>query len=87
PGTILYGIAHSVGHHTLSEINRKSQTFKIPETMLIIGRLNYGDLFCIDLDNQNIIQWDHEMNVEFCRWNSLEEWLEEIIANAMDNGD
>lgn len=82
PGTILYGIAHSAGNHTLSEINLKRQIYRLPDTMLIIGKLNYGDILCIDLNNQNVVQWDHELNVEFCRWNSLEEWLEETIKNS-----
>lgn len=83
PGTMLYGINHCVGNHMLSEINKSRNLFKITDTMLIIGQTNYGDLFCIDLDNQNIIQWDHEKDVELCRWNSLEEWLEETIKNSV----
>ncbi len=83
PGTQIFGILHKLNGRTIKEINGKvfRNNYSIPLSILIIGKLNYGDLLCIDLnDNHQIIQWDHENDEEFCRWNSLEEWLLETLA-------
>lgn len=82
PGIVIYGINAGVNKHTVKYINGKNvrKDFNIPSTLLIIGKLNYGDWLCIDLNQKNeIVQWDHEQNEEFCRWESLEDWLEETI--------
>ena len=84
PGTVIYGLNR---HHKILDVKtvngkKNRELFSIPKTYLIIGRLNYGDYLCIDLNNEHeMIQWDHETDQEFCRWNSLEELLEETIAD------
>ena len=56
--------------------------FKIPNNYLIFAKVNYGDLLCINLNEEHeVIQWDHELDEEFCKWESLEEWLEDSINN------
>lgn len=82
PGTIIYGINTDVDNYNLKKINGKSvrRNFNIPITLLIIGKTNDGDWLCINLNPKNeIIQWDHEQDEEFCRWENLEEWLTETI--------
>lgn len=82
PGTIIYGLNHESAGYTLKEINGREnrQLFSIPKSMLIIGKLNYGDWLCIDLNHSNkIVQWDHEDDSEFCQWEDLESWLKETI--------
>lgn len=82
PGTRIYGISKTRNAQTIKEINGKiyRKEFSIPPSMLIIGRLNFGDLLCIELnDKREIVQWDHENDEEFCRWNSLEEWIIESL--------
>ena len=84
PGTVLYGIIGDGHRLTVREIKRKNtrKDFSIPRTYLIFGKNNYGDFICIDLNGQNeIIQWDHESDEEFCRWDNLEAWFVETISD------
>lgn len=84
PGTVIYGTGAN-GGESLKDANRreKRNIFKIPNTFLVFAKVNYGDFLCIDLNNNNeVIQWDHELDEEFCRWNSLEEWLKDTIDNS-----
>ena len=88
PGTVIYGIVEEINGNTLKDINGKQnrKNFSIPSTYLIIGKLNYGDWLCIDLNKKNeIIQWDHELDKEFCRWSSLENWVEETIDEYIEH--
>lgn len=84
PGIRIYGISEKGNCRSIKQINGKSirKGFKIPVSLLIIGKLNYGDWICIELnDKYEIIQWDHEKDEEFCRWSCIEEWLTESIDN------
>ena len=90
PGTIIYGITPRANEKTIVDVNgRKARSItKLPNTYLIFGRLNYGDLICIDLNGNNeVIQWDHEQDEEFCRWNSIEEWLTDQIDDYIEYND
>lgn len=84
PGTVIYGTGTS-GGTSVKDANRCDirENFSIPHNYLIFAKVNYGDFLCIDLNGNNeVIQWDHELNEEFCRWSSLEEWLGETIDNS-----
>ena len=85
PGTVIYGISHG---KTIKEANSRNvrKDFQIPNSMLIIGKVNYGDYICIDLNTSEIMQWDHENDEEFCRWNTLNEYLMETIAAYKGGG-
>lgn len=90
PGTVIYGIVEETNGNTLKGINGKQnrKNFSIPPTYLIIGKINYGDWLCIDLNQANeVIQWDHELDEEFCRWSSLENWMEETIGYYIEYED
>lgn len=83
PGTIIFGIGESnkVDLKTANS-KKKRSVFKIPNNYLIFAKVNYGDLLCINLNEEHeVIQWDHELDEEFCKWESLEEWLEDSINN------
>lgn len=91
PGTLVYGIENSDPKKTIKFANRRDfrKNFRIPESYLIFARLNYGDLICIDLNEPHrLIQWDHEMDEEYCSWSNIEEWLSETIDayNEFEDG-
>ncbi len=81
PGIVIYGTGKN-GGLSLKEVNKrdKRSIFNIPKNYLIFAKVNYGDFLCIDLNGKNeVIQWEHELDEEFCRWDSLESWLRETI--------
>lgn len=81
PGTTIFGINKRENERNIKEVNGKNARgcSKMPRTLMIIGKLNFGDWICMDLNSDEIVQWDHESDEEFCKWNSLEEWLKETI--------
>lgn len=86
PGTIIYGLNLSDKEEagTIKYENRKQKRslFNIPQNYLIFGKLNYGDVLCINLNSPfDVLLWDHELDEESCSWSSLEEWLEETIVS------
>ena len=83
PGTVIYGILEHEHNKTVVDMNGKKyrSNSSMPRTLLIFGRLNFGDWICIDLNTSEIIEWDHELDEEYCKWNSMEEWLQETIEN------
>lgn len=84
PGTVIYGTGIN-GGTSIKDVNGREVRgcLSIPSSYLIFAKVNYGDFLCIDLNGDNrVIQWDHELNEEFCKWNCLEEWLNETIENS-----
>ena len=87
PGTFIYGIDNKDLKKTIKFANRGDfrKQFSIPPSYLIFARLNYGDFICIDLNEPyRLIQWDHELDEEYCSWTNIEEWLSETIKNYKD---
>lgn len=79
PGTIIYGVDLE-GEHPLTRVNTSSGRFSLPEQYLVFAKLNFGDLIAINTNAPyDVIQWDHELDQEFDRWDSLEVWLDESI--------
>lgn len=90
PGTIIYGLNSDKSEYSINTINRLKDLYSIPNSFLIIGKLNFGDLICLDLCGSDcVVQWDHENNEEFYRWDSLCDWLNETIEDyqAYSEGD
>ena len=87
PGTVFYGV-DSTAKNSLIEKNSQKERglFAIGDSLLVIGRFNFGDLLCMDLNNGEIIQWDHETNEEFLRWNNFFDFIEEEITSFADEG-
>lgn len=82
PGPVIYGISQSPIRQQIKTANssEKRSLYSIPDNYLIIARLNYGDLICINLNEPyDVIQWDHESNQLFCTWSNLSEWLNDNI--------
>ena len=87
PGTIVYGLIPSEKRKTIKEVNLKIKrsSFNIPKNYLIIAKLNFGDMICVNLkDPFDVVQWDHENNEKYCFWNSICEWLDETIQVYRD---
>ncbi len=83
PGTKIFGL-RSTNKITLSSANsgKDRSLFHIPNNYILFAKLNYGDFICINTDAlHDVIQWDHEADEEFVRWNSLETWLKEAIED------
>ena len=84
---LIYGINQSSKRKTLREANSKVSrgNYTIPSNYLVVAKLNFGDLICVNLNNPfNVIQWDHETDEQYCFWDSLFEWLEESIKEYKD---
>jgi hypothetical protein len=84
PGTILYGLMPSKKRKTVKEANSKLTRSKlnIPNTYLVIAKLNFGDLICVNLNAPyDVVQWDHESNEKYCFWDSIYDWLDETIRD------
>lgn len=84
PGTEIYGVRPRERYYSLDDANmsEKRSALSIPDDYLIVGKLNFGDLICIDLNGSGeVIQWDHENDEEYLRWNSINNWLTEIIGD------
>lgn len=80
PGTKIYGILDE--EYSLKKINSKEnrKIFSIPNNYLIIAKLNFGDFICVNLNSPNeIIQWDHENNTLFFKWDTMFDWLSDTI--------
>lgn len=87
PGTTVYGLIPSEKRKTVKEVNSKltRSNFSIPVNYLIIAKLNFGDLICINLNDPfDVIQWDHENDKKYCYWHSIYEWLDETIRDYRD---
>ena len=82
PGTRVFGVGPE-NRKTLLEVNlqRERSISGIPGDYFVFARMNFGDLLCINSNPPyDVIQWDHEQNVEFYRYNSVCDWLNEEIA-------
>lgn len=61
----------SLGDDTNSEV-----AFEVIDNeLLVIGKYNFGDLICINLKTENIIQWSSENNNIFLEHYSLKDWI------------
>lgn len=81
PGTTIYGTEQE-GAYSLAHANAGKGRFSIPEPYLVFAKLNFGDLLAINMEApHDVIQWDHEADEEFDRWDSLEAWLDEAIQD------
>ena len=81
PGTIIYGV-NQEGAYSLAQANAVKGRFSIPAPYLVFAKLNFGDLIAINMATpHDVIQWDHEMDEEFDRWDHLESWLSEAIQD------
>lgn len=92
-GTILSGLLTDPSNFIYGEsyINNgfsyENEEYDLPINYLIIGNANYGDLYCLDLDNSSmgrsrIIEWDHENKTNSETWNSVKDWLLDLLTST-----
>ena len=84
PGTTFFVIGTNKKRPQLRKVNSKANRaiYTIPKNYLIIAKLNFGDFICINLNKPyDVIEWDHETDKLFCRWDSLIEFLKDSIAS------
>lgn len=83
PGTLFFGIKSYHCCPSIKEVNSKSKRslISIPNDNLIIAELNFGDFIAIDLNSEEVIQWDHECDEEFDRWDTLYDFIEFLITS------
>ena len=86
PGTQFYGI-HGDGGDTLHARNAAAHRgrFSLPESLYIVGRTNFGDILCMDLAGGELVQWDHETDEEFMRWDSLFAYMDEGLRSYSED--
>ena len=92
PGTLIFGVNvdDSAMPRTVKHENRSSKrnALSIPNNYLIFGKLNYGDILCINLNNPyDVILWDHELNEQSCSWAGLSDWLEDEFVSFREYED
>ncbi|MEE0913161.1 MAG: SMI1/KNR4 family protein [Ruminococcus sp.] len=80
PGTVVFGIG------THNDVFAQNESLRVlldvPRNYLIFAKLNFGDYVCVNNEKPyNVIQWDHENNELFCEWDSIYEWLEELVID------
>ncbi len=54
------------------------------DKLLIVADLNYGDMICINEENNVIVQWDHEKGEIVEEWDSFSSWLKEEMEIGKD---
>ena len=59
--------------------------FAIPNNFYVIGATGYGDYFCIDKNNNGVIQWNHETNKESRRWATVFELFERELNSYIED--
>lgn len=61
---------------SLEEIASNEQFKKmIAKNLLIVGKYNFGDLICFNLETENIVQWSNESNSIFIEHFGLKDFL------------
>ncbi|MCL2165193.1 MAG: SMI1/KNR4 family protein [Oscillospiraceae bacterium] len=82
PGTQLYGIAPAAENSLVAQNSSTNRSpYALPNSLYIVGRTNFGDILCVDLNSQELVQWDHEENEEFLRWNSLVDYIDDELRS------
>ncbi|MDG5471422.1 SMI1/KNR4 family protein [Jeotgalibacillus sp. ET6] len=87
PGTVLSEVYSPAlgqkkrGASYIHESNRKDRRRpEMPDHLVIIADLNYGDSICFDLKTNNgqdaeVVQWDHESKSISRTWSGFKEWI------------
>ena len=93
PGTVIYGIGSNSKFPLFEEANKQASLdiYEIPNSYLVVGCVNYGDLICIDKkDPHHLYLWDTENHSVSYEWDSFEKLLEEEIEDYilyLEDGD
>lgn len=61
---------------TLFQVANSKNVYEIPyDKLLVIGKYNFGDLVCIDLESENVIQWEVKSKSVFLEYVSIKDWI------------
>ena len=86
PGTVIYGIGNDSKFPFFKSANYGDihKARSIPNSLLIIGQVNYGDLICIEKDVPNkIFLWDINEHTISYQWTDFSQLLEEEIEDYL----
>lgn len=61
----------SIGYNT----NPKTAFERLSDELLVIGKYNFGDLLCINLETETVVQWSIENNNIFLEHFNIKEWI------------
>lgn len=61
----------SIGYNT----NLQTAFERLSDELLIIGKYNFGDLLCINLETETVVQWSIENNNIFLEHFNIKEWI------------
>ncbi|GFH42496.1 hypothetical protein Hs30E_10470 [Lactococcus hodotermopsidis] len=87
PGTVLYGVDGNAKPSLFSgNSGQERGTFALGDSLLVIGRFNFGDFLCVDTNSGEVVQWNHEADEEFLRWSNFFAFIEEEIASFTSEG-
>lgn len=70
------GASLFAGDVILFSISNDKNAFKtIDDNLLVIGKYNFGDLLCINLERETVVQWSIENNNIFLEHFNIKEWI------------
>lgn len=61
----------SIGCNT----NPQTAFERLSDELLVIGKYNFGDLLCINLETETVVQWSIENNNIFLEHFNIKEWI------------
>ena len=89
PGTVLSEIYINPndrvrgGYYLNDVFDEKYKITELPENLLFIATMNYGDKICIDMSNSReiakIMQWDIQTGEITREWSSFKDWLSSCL--------
>ena len=80
PGFSFYGVKEDTWNLAKENSAKNREPYDLPADLYIFGTQNYGDPVCFDLDTYEVVQWDHETQSGACAWDSLQDFLGDMIA-------
>lgn len=61
----------SIGYNT----SPQTAFERLSDELLVIGKYNFGDLLCINLETETVVQWSLENNNIFLEHFNIKEWI------------
>ena len=70
------GASLFAGDVILFSLSNDKKAFKtIDDNLLVIGKYNFGDLLCINLETETVVQWSIENNNIFLEHFNIKDWI------------
>lgn len=66
-------------------LNLKNKWPDMGDELLIIADLNFGDMICLDMERNVIVQWDHEIGEDVYEWDCFSSWLKDELESGKEN--